>query len=71
MIISHPDQRTAEYNLYFRLMSEGLTTRDVVEFRDEMEQLAIHAVDPKLRQKAAQEIDRYGRGHTATAANGG
>ena len=62
------DQRTAEYNLYFRLMSEGLANRSAVEFHDDLETIAENAIDPALREKARKEMLRYG-GYVATAAN--
>jgi hypothetical protein len=61
--------RAAEYNRYFRIMSEGVVGKTVEEYRDEMEQLAMHCADPALRKKCEQEISRYDGLPFAIAAN--
>lgn len=57
-------------NLYFRIVSEGLTTRTVQEFRDELEGIAMHTASPALRQKCREDMDRFGEVVTLTVANG-
>ena len=53
------ERRTAEYNLYFRIVSDGLSDSTVQEFQDELEGLAMRTVSPALRAKCLADMHRY------------
>lgn len=66
--MSSADQLTAEFNLYFRTMSEGLSTRTPEEFSEELEAIAMYTVSPALREKCLRDMHRFD-GAAPMAAN--
>lgn len=63
-------QREAEYNLYFRVVSEGLTTRTAQEVHDELEAIVMYTSSPALREKCKTEMARFAGAVVPLAANG-
>ena len=63
-------QREAEYNLYFRIVSEGLTTRTAQEVREELDAIAMYTTSPALREKCKTEMARFSDVVVPLAANG-
>lgn len=58
-MMSAAQRRDADYRLYFRVMSEGLTTRSITEFKDELDAIAMHTEDEALRTKCLSEMHRF------------
>lgn len=69
--MSTADQRTAEYNLYFRVMSEGLGApafRTPEEFAEELWAIAEYTSSSALREKCLRDMHRFD-GAAPMAAN--
>lgn len=65
-------QREAEFNLYFRLMSEGLGAPAFLtpeQFAEEIEAIAMYTSSPALREKCLRDMHRFGGAAPLSAAN--
>ena len=65
-------QRTADFNLYFRVMSEGLGAPAFLtpeQFAEELEAIAMHTSSPALREKCLRDMHRFGGAAPLSAAN--
>lgn len=53
--------RQKQYQRFWTILSDGLANSSIAEFREEMEAIAMHAIDPALREAAAKAMHRYDR----------
>lgn len=52
-------RRQAQYNLFFKIQSEGLHDRSITEYKNELWPLTKFAIDPSLRAAAEKAMHRY------------